>query len=155
MGAEPGGKVGYGPERSIVVAAFKADPTERCMSRLDANTQGEFTSKLSPHSRQLLKSLAYRNREPNGLQLVLRDEQRIVEEDHHAVSGEMLERALVARDELPERGVVLAQHIEEVFGSCRLRECREVADIAEEAGDVRAVPRQKLLTIGRGDELRD
>jgi hypothetical protein len=56
---------------------------------------------------------------------------------------------LVAGDELAERGVVRAEHVEEVLGSRRLSECGEVAKIAKEAGDIGTVAGKKLLTIGR------
>ena len=47
-------------------------------------------------------------REPDGLELVICDGERVVEEDHHAVAREVLQRPFVRRDQLAERSVVLA-----------------------------------------------
>ena len=55
----------------------------------------------------------------------------IVEEDHHAVAGEALERALVGEDELAHFGVVLAQDAHQLLGLGRLREGREAAEVEE------------------------
>jgi hypothetical protein len=65
----------------------------------------------------------------------------------------MLERAVVARDQLAHRGVIVAQHVQELFRLGRLREGGEAAQIAEENRYVCAVSAQELLSVVRGDEL--
>ena len=89
------------------------------------------------------------------LQFVVLDRQRVVEEHHHAVSGEVLERRVVRPDELSEHAVVLAQDLEQLFGRSRLGERGEPTQVAEETGDVRAVPREQSLAVLARDQLGD
>src|SRR5215211_8250955 len=81
------------------------------------------------------------------------DPERVVEEDHHAVAGEMLKRPSVRRDQLAEGGVVVAQDVEQLLGRGRLRERGEAAQVEEETCDVGAVARQELLAVPARDQL--
>jgi hypothetical protein len=67
----------------------------------------------------------------------------------------VLQRALVRRDEVAERAVVLAQDVEQILGRSRLGEGGETAQVAKQARDVRAVPGQQLLALCARDQLRD
>ena len=58
-------------------------------------------------------------------------EHRVVEEDHHPVAGEVLERPAVLDDQLAHRRVVLAQHAEHLLRLGGLAEGREAAQVAE------------------------
>ena len=49
----PVGEIRHRPERAVVVAAFEADPAERCITRLDPDPEPELGSVLSPLVGQL------------------------------------------------------------------------------------------------------
>jgi hypothetical protein len=80
-----------------------------------------------------VEALLRGEREPRRLALVIGDRERVVEEDHDPVAGEVLERSSVLGDQPAERGVVFPQHLEELLGRSGLGERREAAKIAEEA----------------------
>src|SRR5205823_1167303 len=134
---------------TIVSAASDA------LSRLDADPQPELGASFPPHPRQLANPLLRGQGQAYGLELVFLDGDRVVEEDHDAVARKVLERAAVGGNQLAERLVVRTQHLEQLLRRSRLREGREAAKIAEQARDVRTVTGQQLLTVLRGDELRD
>src|SRR5438067_2242593 len=109
--------------------------------------------RFSPLVGEIGKTLAGGERKPDRLELMVGHGERIVEEDHHPVTGEVLERPAVARDQRPECSVVLAEYLEQLFGRSRLREGGEPSQVREEARDVRAVSRQQLLAVLARDEL--
>src|SRR5262249_61768012 len=78
-------------------------------------------------------------------ELVVLDRRGVVEEHHQPVTREMLESAVVRRNQLADQAVILPQEFELFFGSRRLREGRRATEITEEARDIRTVPRQQLL----------
>src|SRR5215475_5229766 len=94
-------------------------------------------------------------READRLALVVFHGERIVEEHHHPVAREMLERPVVRVDQLAEELVVDPQDLEQLFRSSRLGEGGEAPEIAEEAGDVGAMASKQLLAPLRRDELCD
>ena len=124
------------------------------MSGFDSDSQPELRSPLVPDVAQLVEPLLRGEREPHGPQLMMLERQRIVEEDHEAVSRELLERAFVDGDQLAERPVVLAKHVEQLFGRSGLGERGEAAEIAEQTRDVRPVPDEESLTVRARDEIR-
>jgi len=79
----------------------------------------------------------------------------VVEEDQDPVAREVLERSAKGRDELANRLVLRAEHLEQLFGRGRLGERRETAQIGEQTGDVGAMSREQLFALLRGDELGD
>src|SRR5436190_1406031 len=80
---------------------------------------------------------------------------RVVEEHHQTVAGEVLERALVVGDQPAERFVVVTEDVEELLWCSCLGEGCEASQIAEEAGDVRAVSGEELPAFVGCDQLRD
>ena len=59
--AEPGGKVRHRPERTIVIAAFEADPAKRRVTCLDSASKAEVCSTLPAHLRQFREPPLRRN----------------------------------------------------------------------------------------------
>ena len=70
---------------------------------------------------------------------------RIVEDHHHAVAGEALQRAAVLDDDLADRRVVLAQQRHHVFRVRGLGEPGEAAQVAEQRRDLAAMAFELLL----------
>ena len=153
--AQARGEVRDRAERAVVVAPLEADAAERGVAGLDPDPECELGAAAAPARHELLEPLAQRDREAHGLELVLLDLHRVVEEHHHPVAGKMLERAAVLRDEHADGSVVLAQHLDQVLRRSRLRERGEVAQVGEEARDVGAVPGEDLLAVGRRDQRGD
>lgn len=150
LAAEPGGKIRHGAERAVVVSAFETDPSQGGITGLDANAQAELDPALVPGLGQFSDPLLGEESELYGVQLVVLERDRVVEEDHDPVAGEVLKRARVARDQLSQRLVVGAQHVEEFLWSGCLGEGGEPAQVAEEAGDIRPMPGQQLFALRRG-----
>jgi hypothetical protein len=146
-GAEPGGEVRDRPERSVVMTTLEADPAACRVPRLDTDPEAELGAELPLRLCQLREPLLGGDRKSDRLEFVILDGERIVEEHHHAVAGEVLEGPTVARDELAQHLVIPAKHFDEFFRRSRLGEGRETAKVAEEAGDVRAVSGEQLLAL--------
>jgi hypothetical protein len=106
VAAEPRGQVRHRPDRAVVVSAFEADSAERRVASLDADAETELDASLVPSLGELPDPLLGDQRELDGLELVVLERDGVVEEDHDAVAGEVLERAPVGRDHLPKRLVV-------------------------------------------------
>ena len=79
--------------------------------------------------------------------------QRVVEEHHQPVAGEMLERALEPVDQVAERGVVLAQDPHDLLRLGRLGECGEPPQVAEDDDDLASVAVQERLVARVDDEI--
>ena len=74
-------------------------------------------------------------------------EDRVVEEDHHAVAGEVLERAAVLGDRVAHHAVVLAEEAEELLGLGLLGERGEAAEVAEGDRDLAPMAREQGLPL--------
>ena len=70
-----------------------------------------------------------RKRHADRLQFVVLDRHGRIEQDHHAVAGEMLDRSVVLDDHAAELGVILAQHAHHLLRLRRLGEAGEAAQI--------------------------
>ena len=77
----------------------------------------------------------------------------VVEEDHHAVAGEALQRALVGEDQAAGRGVVVAQHHHDLLGLRGFGKGREAAEVEEHHRDLPTVALQRIARAPRDDEL--
>ena len=77
----------------------------------------------------------------------------IVEEDHHAVAGEALERALVLHDERAHLGVVFAEDAHDFLGLGGLRERGEAAEVEEHDRDLAPVGLERIVGAAGHDEL--
>ena len=80
---------------------------------------------------------------------------RIVEEDHDPVAREVLERAVVGDNECTKRRVVQPQEPEHLLGLGGLREDGEVAEVAEQRGDLATMAGEHRLPIRARDERGD
>ena len=83
----------------------------------------------------------------------VRHRHRVVEEDHHAVAGEALERAFVLEDQLAHLGVVLPEDHHQLLGLGGFGEGREAAEVEEDDRHFPAVRLQGVLRAPRHDQL--
>src|SRR2546426_8347712 len=95
----------------------------------DPDTEVEVVAALPPPHEELVHPLTHRDRHPDRARGRVRHGHRIVEEDHHAVPGEPLERALVLEDQSAHLRVVLAQYPHDLLGLGSLGERGEAAKV--------------------------
>ena len=98
-------------------------------------------------------TIAHRDRHAHCTLRGVRYLDGIVEEDHHAVAGEALERAFVLEDQLSHLGVVLAEHAHHFLGLRGLGERRESPQIEEHHGHFPAVRLQRVVCASGNDQL--
>jgi hypothetical protein len=125
------------------------------MADSDPRSEAELVAALLPALGQLPDALAQRNGQTRRFELRLGDRHRVVEEDHDPVAREVLERAPVSGDQLARRGVVLADHVDELLGLGGLRERREPAEVEEDDRDVRPVAGEELPALIARDQRGD
>ena len=135
LAAEPRREDHRVADRRVVVAALEPDAPGGREPRRDPHAEPEVVAAAGPAGRQPRDVVAHRERHPDGAQRVVRLLDRVVEPDVDPVAGEVLERALVLDDPRPHRGVVLAQHAEELLRVRRLRERGVPAEVAEHGRD--------------------
>ncbi len=83
------------------------------------------------------------------------DGQRVVEKDHHAITGEVLQRPLMFDDELAHGAVIIAQHAKDLLRLGGLGKTSEAAQIAEGHGDLAAMALEHLRALLARDQRRD
>ena len=150
--AEPGGEVRHRAKRCVVVATLEADPAQRRVPSLDPDPQAKLRPTLPPPARQVFEALLGGDREPDRLEFMVVERERVVEEHHDPVAREVFERPAVDGDQLADHLVIRTEHLEQLFGRGRLGERREAPEVGEETGDVGAVAGEQLLALLRGDE---
>ena len=101
----------------------------------------------------MLDALAHGQRHADGALGGIRHGHRIVEEDHHAVARETLERALVLHDERAHLGVILAEHAHDFLGLGGLREGGEAAQVEKHHDDLAPVGLEGIVGTAGHDEL--
>jgi hypothetical protein len=143
------------PECPVVIAALEADPAECGVSGLDPNSQTQLNSSPPPLLCQFGDGLPRSKREADGFKFVLLNGDGVVEEDHDAVSSEMLQRAPMLFNQASQIRVVVAKHLEKLLRCRGLGECSEAAQVAEEAGDIGAMTGKQALAVTAGEEIRD
>ena len=101
--AQPRGEIRDAADGGVVEAAFEADPAERRVTLGDPLPESEVVAPPTPPDGQLAHRIADPQRHPDGALggVVVRN--RVVEEHHHPVAGEPLERALVFVDQRTHR----------------------------------------------------
>ena len=88
----------------------------------DADAEPELVTVLAPTDAEFGNSLAHLDRHAHRPLVRVRARQGIIEQDHHAVADETLDRALVFVDQRAEACVILAQHRHHLLGLGRLGE---------------------------------
>src|SRR3954447_12023642 len=152
LAAQPGGEDHRVADRAVVVTAFEPDAAQGRIAGRNPDADVEDVAALPPALCQLLEAVAHRDRHAHRAAGVVALDDRIVEERHEAVAGKVLERPLVLDDEPAHRAVVRAQEPEDLLRLGRLREDGEVAQIAEDGGDLAPVAGEQLFAIVARDE---
>ena len=119
----------------------------------DAESEVEVEAGLLPSHGQLGHPLAHGGGHPHRALRRIGHRHRVVEEDHHAVAREALQRRFRGHHELAHLGVILAQHGHDLLGLRGLGEGREAAKIEEDHGDLAPVALQGILGASGHDHL--
>src|SRR5262249_17318105 len=85
--AKAGGNIGDGPDRSVVEASLEADRPEGGKSVLNADPKADFVAQPMPFLHQLTESSAHFDRHHHRLKRWVLYWNRVVEHNHHAVTG--------------------------------------------------------------------
>src|SRR5918994_4078857 len=96
---QPRAEVRHGPESAAVVPSFESDSAERGVSDCDAGAEPQLVAAFAPADGKLADTVPHRDRQSRRLRLVVGDGHRVVEEDHQAVPGKVLENPAVRADE--------------------------------------------------------
>ena len=156
LSAEPGGQVRDGSDGSIVLSAFKADHTQRGIAGRDAYPQAKVIAELDPLRMELGNDqFPHGQRHSHRLLPSVRDGNRVIEEDHHAVPGEALQGGLVPHDQSPHFGVILCQHSHDFFGFRCLGEGSESSEVEEHDRDLPPMALEQILVAPRENRLHE
>src|SRR5712692_2135865 len=147
--AEARGEVHDRPDRGVVEAPPKADLAKCRVAHRDPDAEVELMAALPPCRAQLADPGTHLDRHTDGALGGVGAGKGVVEEDHHSIPGEMLDRSLVAKDQLAHSGVELLENSHHLFRLSRLGERGEAAQVAENDGDFLPVVLQKLLLLAR------
>src|SRR5690242_4172877 len=151
--AKPGGEVGHRTDGAVVPAALESDSADRRISLRYTDAEAQLVAALGPVLRHAADAFAHRKRHPHCALGGVRNGQRIVEEDRHAVAGEVLERSLVLEHDVAGHAVILAEHAHHVLGLGDLGKRGEAAQIEEHHGDFAAMTLQRVVSAAVDDEF--
>src|SRR5712691_187837 len=107
LGAEAGREIGDGADGAVVHAPFEADGPDGGIAVRDAEPEVEVEARLLPPDGKLGHPLAHGRGHPHRALRGIRHRHGVIEENHHAVAREALERPLRGQDQLAHGGVVL------------------------------------------------
>src|SRR5499426_3504752 len=153
LAAETGGQVGHGTDGAVVPASLETDGSDGGIALRDPHAEGQVVAALLPSRYQALHALAHRYGHTNGALRWVGHGHGNVEEDHHAVAREALQRTLVLEDELAHLRVILAKDSHDLLGLGRLREGGEAAQVEEYYRDLPPVRLEGVVGASRHDEL--
>src|SRR5262249_40220982 len=94
LAAEPCRHIAHGANRSVAGALGKSDLAQGRVTLGDANTKAQLATSLAPRGDQRRCSLAHRDCHLDRALGRVGDRHGVVEEDHDAIAGELVERPL-------------------------------------------------------------
>src|SRR5262252_7351489 len=153
--AESRGEVGHRADGAVVPAPLEADGADGGIALRDADAHAEIIALLAPGRVEVAGPLPHGQGHPDGPLRSIWHGDGVVEEDHHAIAREALQRPLVLEDEPAHLGVVLAQHAHDLLGIGCLREGGEPAQVDEHHRHLDAVAGQRIGRPTRQDQLRE
>src|SRR5437762_3294564 len=153
LAAQTRRQVGDRADRAVVPAALEADGADGRVALRDADPEVQLVPALAPPAQERRHAVTHRQRHPNGALGRVGHWNRVIEEDHHAVAGEALERALLLEDELAHLSVVLAQDAHDPLRLRGLRERGEPAKIEKGDRDFPAVGLERVVGAAGEDQL--
>ena len=119
------------------------------------NSEAEIEAVLAPSGGQLTDRGAHFRRHAHRLDAGLGARQRIVEDRHQTVTGEVLDRALEFMNDGADGCVVLAQDIHHLFRFGGFGKGGKAAQVAKHDSDVAAVTVENAIVARRQDQLGD
>src|SRR5215472_10147426 len=153
LAAETGGEVGHGTDGAVVPPSLETDGADGGIALRDPHAEGQVVAALLPSDDHALHTLAHGHGHANGALRGVRHRHGIVEEDHHAVAGEALQRALVLEDELAHLRVILAENAHDLLRLGRLREGGEAAQVEEHHRHLPPMGFERVVGPARQDQL--
>src|SRR5205814_7769867 len=96
--AEPGGNIADCADRGVVDPLGKADLAQRCKALGDADAEADLAAAPAPIGLQPTNLLAHLDRHAHGALGRVGTGQRVVENYHQPIAGEVVERAFRADD---------------------------------------------------------
>src|SRR5712691_5524118 len=153
LAAQTRRQVGDRTDRAVVPAALEADGADGRVALRDADPEVQLVPPLAPPAQERRHAVTHRQRHPDGALGGVGHWNRVIEEDHHAVAGEALERALVLEDELAHLSVVLAQDAHDLLRLRGLRERGEPAEVEERDRDLPTVGLERVVGAAGDDQL--
>src|SRR5207245_9431890 len=140
---QPAGGMGDGPARPVVPADLAAYGAAGRVTLADPDAATQPVVALPPRPLQLPDATTHGHRHADGALNGIWYHDGVVEENHQAVPGEALERALMLEDELAHRGVIFPEDTHDFFGLRRLVEWREAPEVEEHDGHLPPVRLQR------------
>ena len=145
------GEVRNGANGGIVEPPWESNSPARRISDRHADAEVELVPALSPFRHQGVRALAHLDSHADRLPRRVVDRHGVVEKHHHAIAGELFERATVFEDEWSQRPVILVEHRHHVLWLGCFRERGEAAHVAKHHRDLPAVALQKVIAAGQHD----
>ena len=155
LAAQPRRQIGHGPDGAVIAPPVEADRAQRRVAVRDTDAEAELVAALVPARSERGDRGAHLERHADRRKLVLGKRDRIVEEDHHAVAGEMLDRALVRHDDAPHFAVVGTQHVHRLLGLGGLGERGKTPQVGEYHRDLAPVGLERVVHVARDDQVAD
>src|SRR6185312_6754576 len=113
--AKAGGDVRHRTNGRIIETPLKPDGAKRRKAMRHAIAEANLVPQATPRFRQGSDCVTYLKRHEHSLERRVLDWHRIVEDDHHAVTGVSFERAVVFDDDFADGRMVVAQQGHHVF----------------------------------------
>src|SRR5262249_19355267 len=115
LAAKARGQVRYVADRGVFPALLESDHAQGRLALRDADPQPDVVAEPFPGLRDRGEGFLQGDRHAHRALGGPVHRKRVAEEDHHAVAGEMLQRAAKLVDDAPEGRVVRAQELEHLL----------------------------------------
>ena len=148
LAAQAGGEVHHRADGRVLEATLEADLAAGREAGGDAHSESQVVPATLPLVGQPLGAVAHGQAKGHSASFGLLAGDRVVEEDHHSVAGELRECPALLEDDRTDRVVHLLQHRHDILGLGSLGKGRESAQVAEQHGYLGAMTLQHRCASG-------